>query len=646
MRQLLRAAGAPDEVLKDIDEIVESCRACRTWTRPSPNAATTSRSIEAFNEVVQHDLLFISLQPGKKAHTKNDPRANPWQHLICVCTRLSQAARVRQKTTEELCKHIEYMWTRPYGPPALIESDQEYGLVSEEAKLFLQRAGTELKDRGVNAHTRMLESHHGVLRTMFLRLVSQAAEEGITVTEDHLITLALTAKNALFTVGGATPTQAVFGRQPAILPSIDTSPAGCEDETGSMDGHSRGRHRLRELAVQAMVEATARHRIQRALRTKTRPAVQREEYKPDDDVEFWREPAQKEMQGWRGPGRVVHVEADGTIHVRWQGGTVVCRSQDVRRALMLLSFTFLQLAAGTTHRAPPTPYEHLTYHVNNMTVGTTVIFAVLHNKLLTQAARQDLTTLQAILHVASCGLHLSGCVGARLGRGPQRLEALSYDDSLIWWWLYHKPSQSRYIRTPATRSLDIRLLHPERHQICIVQFLFTNTTDIEELRDAHPDLPHLGGSDWSDSGSVVSQTDPGPLLDPDRKRPRSRTSSGNPGAHINRCLPSAQGQKHPRSEASDGSGNPAAHVSRRLPSSPSSSISSLPSTSTASFGTAARSRVSNHPVTVPDPKRTAGPPAGRPLTSQPPAEPPPPRLRRTTTMSLMILRLIRKILLI
>ena len=52
------------------------------------------------------------------------------------------------------------MWVRPYGPPRVIESDQEGGLVNDEAKTYLAHIGTELKEKGVNAHARMVEKHH------------------------------------------------------------------------------------------------------------------------------------------------------------------------------------------------------------------------------------------------------------------------------------------------------------------------------------------------------------------------------------------------------------------------------------------------------------------------------------------------------
>ena len=108
MRKLLQAAGAPVDAIKQVDEIVDTCRACRMWKLPSPANATTSRLVERFNDVVQHDLLFVSPQPCKTEHTSNDPRAEPWQHLLDSCIRYTQATILKDKSSKELFNALEF----------------------------------------------------------------------------------------------------------------------------------------------------------------------------------------------------------------------------------------------------------------------------------------------------------------------------------------------------------------------------------------------------------------------------------------------------------------------------------------------------------------------------------------------------------
>eukprot|EP00975_Prorocentrum_lima_P016458 3488581-Prorocentrum_lima.AAC.1 len=63
-----------------------------------------------------------------------------------------------------------------------------------------------------------------------------------------------------------------------------------------------------------MIEVIAQKRMGRALSSKTRAAVQLDDYHIGDIVELYRNPANKEVSGWRGPATIVHVDTDGTIH--------------------------------------------------------------------------------------------------------------------------------------------------------------------------------------------------------------------------------------------------------------------------------------------------------------------------------------------
>eukprot|EP00975_Prorocentrum_lima_P001994 433921-Prorocentrum_lima.AAC.1 len=66
--------------------------------------------------------------------------------------------------------------------------------------------------------------------------------------------------------------QATLGYQPALLPDAGRGEAHCDDSVE--EGISHYGHRLREIALQSMVAATAENRTQRALPSKTRPSVQ------------------------------------------------------------------------------------------------------------------------------------------------------------------------------------------------------------------------------------------------------------------------------------------------------------------------------------------------------------------------------------
>eukprot|EP00975_Prorocentrum_lima_P015263 3234863-Prorocentrum_lima.AAC.1 len=63
-----------------------------------------------------------------------------------------------------------------------------------------------------------------------------------------------------------------------------------------------------------MVAATASERASGALRSKTRQAVLVIDYHIGDQIEFWEQPSNKDLSGWRGPATVVNVQSDGDIH--------------------------------------------------------------------------------------------------------------------------------------------------------------------------------------------------------------------------------------------------------------------------------------------------------------------------------------------
>ena len=185
-----------------------------------------------------------------------------------------------------------------------MESDQESGLVTDSAKQMLARWNTSLVVKGVGEHVHMLEKHHDILRQQFLRLESQVKEEGLHIESDMLMDEAVFAKDALFQMGNVSPYQALFGQTPSVLPDMTQSDAVLDDSVDDcqdMDGYSRCRHRLRELAIQTCIEHSAKERAQRALRSKTRPATQSEAYDYGEKVEIWRSSGQKETACWKGP---------------------------------------------------------------------------------------------------------------------------------------------------------------------------------------------------------------------------------------------------------------------------------------------------------------------------------------------------------
>ena len=202
-------------------------------------------------------------------------------------------------------------------------------------------------------------------------------------------------------------------------------------------------------------------------------------------MEFYRTPGQKDHQGWRGPGELLKVDDDGTTHIKWQGSSVVCRLQDVRRALLYFLFAtaFFHAHAATSI----TPMDYLCQHVQNMIKGAVDTIAIIHtgiNYQLTKSATRYPQLFQAILHVAACDLHLAGCVGARLARGVSVLKGSTCEDSLHWYWIIGKQSSLGYHRLPGHANIDCKMLNPHKGeftQLCHVRFHLQPLEDIPRL---------------------------------------------------------------------------------------------------------------------------------------------------------------------
>lgn len=543
MKKLLQAAGVTGKALDMVDNIVDTCKQCRMWARPGPTSKTTSRLIEEFNDTVQHDLFFI--------------RTHPVMHLIDSCIRWTRAGFIADKESGTLMRSLYKLWLSLYGGPRVLESDQESGLITDAAKQMLQRWNTQLVQKGVNEHVRMLEKHHDILRQQFLKLEAQIKEEGLNIDSDMIMDEAVFAKNALFQVGNVSPYQCLHGRTPTVLPDHNMSDAFLDDSVGGPAGYSRGRHRVRELAVQTCIEHTAKERAQRALRSRTRSATQSESYDYGDKVDVWRSSGQKETPCWKGPATVERVDEKGDVHVKWQGGMLICRPQDIRRALAYMSLSYLIVESYQS--SSTSPFSILQNYVQNLRRTTELFAIVLQDGKFqpTKCSRQHPEVYFAVLHVASCGLHLTGCIGARLGSGCKVLEGISgYDDTVIWYWNHSRPSDVKHMEETGTKRINMSTHESDTDRLRVVQFLLSDMSVVDDIRRDHPHVPHLGGPSLPDVEMLYPHPSQFPTpVDIDSELPASHSvPSGNHSSSL----------KRQRSEGSQGSENPAPHVSPML----------------------------------------------------------------------------------
>ena len=160
--------------------------------------------------------------------------------------------------------------------------------------------------------------------------------------DEDIVAESFFVKNAMISVNGTdTPYKGLFGRTPNLLTPLEPASAtALDDGIGGERGVSRNVHRLRAASIQGITQAHASHRADIALSSRTRPSAIVQDLKVGDLVDLYRQPPAKDMCGWRGPATVCNVlNLDhGTVDVTWQGRTLSCRLEDVRKSVVLFAF--------------------------------------------------------------------------------------------------------------------------------------------------------------------------------------------------------------------------------------------------------------------------------------------------------------------
>ena len=176
-----------------------------------------------------------------------------------------------------------------------------------------------------------------------IELMLYSIEGLLDIPFEYRLAEAVFAGNALVTVNNTTPYNAVYGRVPSLLPNMNQTNGNGElsgPESMPLPGVLRNSHRLREIAIQQMIEGTARARLGRTLRTKTLAPGEAAKYQINKEVDYYRPPAKKDTPGWTGPARIVDLTQihRGTVGINHQGRNLTCRLGALRRHQSFLCF--------------------------------------------------------------------------------------------------------------------------------------------------------------------------------------------------------------------------------------------------------------------------------------------------------------------
>ena len=461
LHDLLKTAGVPTSALDEIPVVVDTCPVCRMWARPGTKAVTTAKNITDFNVEVQFDLVKW------KQH---------WIcHIICVFLRWSQGGITPSREPRDILRVITHVWLRQYGAMTTFVSDHEGAIDSDEGRAWASRWGIKLAFRPRGAHARIVERHNELLRKQFHFTSSQLEREGVNVPDEDVVDEVFFVKNAMISVNGTdTPYKGLYGRVPNLLAAFEPASAtALDDQVGGIPGISRHVQRLREASISGIAQAHANHRADVALNSRTRPAGIVTDLQVGDLVDLFRDPPTKDHTGWRGPAKVCNTldRDSGVVDVSWQGRTLSCRLEDVRRSVALYIFVSAHHYKSLKHR----PWDVLSEFADNMSAYSLVLAYVYRDGIWQRSvgAKKFPFIFQAILHVASCDYHLQGCIGANVLCGAKHLEAVpGVDESLLVWWRRHRPNDLKWQYMFASRRVaTCHVFGLEWEHVTAVQFI-------------------------------------------------------------------------------------------------------------------------------------------------------------------------------
>ena len=463
MQKLLKCAGLGKDVLDLVPSIVDTCRVCQHWARPGTESKTSGRMVLGFNIEVEGDLMFC--------------RLNGQQHIVMVLVdrgvRWTCTSVVESKTTPCLLNALDTAWIAVFGPMGVLVWDGETGLDDDESTTFFQLRGITKRTAAPNQHTRIADRKIAVLRDTVHKLNTQLVGDGVNVPFVRVVAEATFALNALTSVNGMSPYTAVLGRVPAMLPCDDTL---LSDRTGSEP--SKHSFRLRELAVQAIAEGTARERMKRALHSQAKPSASADlDYRVGEVVDYWREPVNKDVSGWRGPATIVDLTRleHGRIGIRTNTDQVLtCRVQDIRRSLVYLTvplccfFSFPDSIESPSHSADQAQM-YVQAFVDRLTPGTVITLGQVKTAegqwVVTPQTAQHRAVHDAAMFIAETVFQLTNVACVRVAKAVRALTARSeFNNSMLLWW-------------SSDGSRQISFLHSEASKLAMPNVIGQNWTD-------------------------------------------------------------------------------------------------------------------------------------------------------------------------
>ena len=468
MRNLLEAVGVAPSVLNMIPSIIDTCSVCRNWQRVGPKSAMSARLPTSLNAEIQMDLLFY--------------KDKIVLHCVDTCISWSSVIAIPDRSLHSLLEGYCKCWLQLYGPPTTIIADQEGGWATEQAATWFENQRSQMTLVARDQHCGVIERHNEILRRQLHLIEDESNNEGLVTNFDMILAEAIFAKNALFQIGNPTPYESLFGRTPPLLSMIG-------EEAGEV-ASDRDAARIRQVSINAMIQASAEAKARRADSFRTRRPGELLELKEGDLAEFYRKPLNKDLSGWRGPAEVINLTSikDGIIHVKWQGRVLAVRVQDARRALLF--HTFLTGITG--------PIKVLKAGAESQ-IGEPLRVGWIRQGSIWAPCRANVDCAE----VLAAGLYVAAF---RYGTCVNTLPAVAFDDTLILWWSNNQISEWFHCFTPGDRAISVSRITGDANA-SMIQFLMVSATEVKSLRQVVSDIPYVSGIHEPQMPNMNDRTD-------------------------------------------------------------------------------------------------------------------------------------------
>lgn len=195
----------------------------------------------------------------------------------------------KARSTTDLLDCISNSWIMVFGSMRTLTLDGGSGMRAKDVDDWAMYNHVALKRKAPHQKAWLVERHNALIRSALQRAESQAIKESLRASFVTLLGLLAFMHSALTRINSHTPYQAPLGRQLNLLPPLEGCYFGDLDVMGQ--NHLA---RVREINAVAILDAAARHRLQRGDKHQQVVTTERAEHRPGDLVDIWYDPPHTE----------------------------------------------------------------------------------------------------------------------------------------------------------------------------------------------------------------------------------------------------------------------------------------------------------------------------------------------------------------